>query len=69
MVLMLKWYQQPTSVDTLTEVLNYIFTAIFFLEAVIKLLGVGLRLYFSDGWNNFDFIIVLGSIASIFISK
>lgn len=44
-----------------TETMNYIFTGIFIVEAIIKLLGLG-KNYFKDGWNVFDFIIVVSSI-------
>lgn len=50
--------------DIATDVLNYIFTGIFALEAVIKIISEG-KLYFSDGWNKFDLVIVLGSLIGI----
>lgn len=50
------------------EILNYIFTAIFIAEAIIKLIGFGPKIYFSEGWNKFDFTIIVGSFISIFIS-
>ena len=50
------------------ETINYIFTAIFILEALVKIIGQGLKSYFEDGWNLFDFIIAGGSILSILIS-
>jgi hypothetical protein len=48
--------------------MNYIFTAIFSIEAIIQLIAIEPRVYFSDGWNIFDTVIILGSILSIFIS-
>ncbi len=68
LVLMVKWYEQPALVDFVTEILNYIFTAIFLIEAIIKILAIAPRIYFHDGWNIFDTIIILGSVVSIFIS-
>jgi hypothetical protein len=50
------------------EILNYIFTVIFFIEAACKLIAFTPRVYFSEGWNIFDFVIILGSFVSIFIS-
>lgn len=47
------------------DIINYVCTAIFILEAIIKLIAFGTD-YFRDGWNIFDFVIVVGSI--IFIS-
>jgi hypothetical protein len=38
------------------------------LEAFIKIIGQGLKSYFEDGWNLFDFVIAVGSISSILIS-
>lgn len=49
------------------EYLNYIFTSIFIIEAVIKILGQGAREYFKDAWNRFDFIVAIGSFGSIMV--
>ncbi|TNV87903.1 hypothetical protein FGO68_gene16047 [Halteria grandinella] len=67
-VLALKWYGQPNEVYVMTEALNYLFTAVFILEAVIKISAFGFYVYFSDGWNIFDFLIVITSLVSIFLS-
>ena len=48
--------------------MNYVFTAIFTIEAVTRIVAIAPRLYFSEGWNVFDTIIIIGSFASIFIS-
>ena len=52
----------PELAEALT-VLNKIILAVFTLECVLKILGEGLTplKYFNDGWNRFDFIIVVGS--------
>ena len=50
-----------------TRYLNYIFTAIFIVEAFIRL--VALRFdYFKQGWNVFDFIIVIFSIVGEYLT-
>ena len=59
-VLAVKWYMMPGYVITVVEILNYIFMIIFTIEAIIKLIAMRSK-YFKDGWNVFDFIIVLGS--------
>ena len=41
LVIMIKWYEQPQSVSLDTEIINYIFTGIFLVEGIIRLLGVG----------------------------
>jgi hypothetical protein len=55
-------------IKSVREVLNQIFTAIFTVEAIIRLLALGWRNYFKDGWNIFDFLIALGSVIGIFVS-
>ena len=50
------------------ERINLCFLGIFVVEAIIKLLGYGLR-YFKDTWNRFDFITVLLSISALIISN
>ena len=42
------------------EYLNYIFSAIFTVEAIIKLAALGKK-YFKETWNIFDFIVVVGT--------
>ena len=42
------------------EVLNLIFTVIYTVEMIIKLIGLGKK-YFQDGWCVFDFAIVLSA--------
>ena len=51
----------PQSIIDITEIANFGFSIVFLLEAIFKLIAYGKR-YFSDYWNIFDFIIVLGSL-------
>ena len=44
------------------DLFNNIFALIFLLEAIIKIAALGPTRYFSMGWNNFDFAIVLTSV-------
>ena len=46
---------------------NYIFTAIFVMEAILKLIAYGFS-YFQTMWNKFDFFIVITSIIDILMS-
>ena len=57
-VLASNWYMMPESVTTIVEILNYIFMAIFTLEAIIKITAMRSK-YFKDGWNVYDFIVVV----------
>eukprot|EP00049_Salpingoeca_infusionum_P014061 m.261974 g.261974 ORF g.261974 m.261974 type:complete len:2012 (+) comp15585_c0_seq2:444-6479(+) len=45
---------------------NYVWTAVFIIEAIIKLLGLS-KHYFYDWWNIFDFVIVLVSIIELIL--
>jgi hypothetical protein len=44
-----------------------VFTGIFAIEIIIKITAYG-KGYFRDGWNAFDFVIVILSVVGIFIS-
>ncbi|GLI71626.1 hypothetical protein VaNZ11_016896 [Volvox africanus] len=44
---------------------NLTFTCIFFAEAFAKIVAFGPLGYLRDGWNRFDFIVVLASVASV----
>ena len=50
--------------DTLS-VFNLIFTSIFTAEVVLKLIGMGTRMYFNDNFNRFDFLIVVISLVEL----
>jgi len=49
---------------TFLEMLNYIFTGVFIIEAILKLLAFGSS-YFNSSWNVFDFCVVCASIVDI----
>ena len=46
------------------EISNYIFTAIFFVEACLKLFAFG-KSYFDTAWNRFDFFVVVSSLLDV----
>jgi len=50
-------------------IVNYVFTGIFILECIVKLLGYGFLPYFHSGWNRFDFFVVIASIADLVVSN
>lgn len=58
----------PKIVSDINEILNYVFAAIFTIEAIIKITAFG-KLYFKDNWNVFDFIIVVGTAIAIILSN
>src|SRR5690606_35243054 len=69
LILMVKWYREPDYVNDITETMNLIFTLIFAIEAFIRIVAIGFSSYFDDGWNLFDFVVAVGSIAGLIISK
>jgi len=48
--------------ESMLEILNFAFTLIFVVEMFLKVPGLGVRLYLSDTFNCFDFVIVVISI-------
>ncbi|XP_032932758.1 voltage-dependent T-type calcium channel subunit alpha-1G isoform X7 [Catharus ustulatus] len=62
-------YQQPKVLDEALKICNYIFTVIFVLESVFKLIAFGFRRFFQDRWNQLDLAIVLLSIMGITLEE
>ena len=46
-----------------------IFGNIYYLECILKLLGLGVGSYFRDGWNRFDFFLVTTSLLDQFAAE
>ncbi|XP_077996994.1 muscle calcium channel subunit alpha-1-like [Glandiceps talaboti] len=63
--LAMKYYGQPASYESGLDYVNIVFTVAFIVEFILKVLAFKPRHYFSDSWNVFDFVIVLGSIIDI----
>jgi voltage-dependent calcium channel L type alpha-1D len=61
-----------STINTLINRLEYFFTAVFVGEFALKILGLGLfkdkKSYFRSAWNWLDFVIVVTSILSIYIT-
>ena len=54
------------NIISVLEVLNYIFTGIYTVEMVIKMIAFG-KAYFHDGWSVFDFLIVVSAWLGILL--
>uniref|UniRef100_A0A8C0W0A4 Voltage-dependent T-type calcium channel subunit alpha n=1 Tax=Castor canadensis TaxID=51338 RepID=A0A8C0W0A4_CASCN len=65
----LEHYNQPTSLEIALKYCNYMFTTVFVLEAVLKLVAFGLRRFFKDRWNQLDLAIVLLSVMGITLEE
>jgi len=68
-VLMAKYYRSPQAYNDVLTYANTTFTALFTVESILKIIAFGLRNYFRDKWNAFDFITVLGSIADVLVTE
>jgi hypothetical protein len=55
----------PKVLSKVIDIGNIIFISIFALEAIMKLIGLGIRYYFLETWNRFDFMIVILSILAM----
>ncbi|XP_071332271.1 dihydropyridine-sensitive L-type skeletal muscle calcium channel subunit alpha-1-like isoform X2 [Trachinotus anak] len=60
---------QSDHVTKLSDTLNLIFTVLFTVEMILKLMAFKAKGYFGDPWNVFDFIIVVGSVVDVILSE
>ncbi|WKY15978.1 hypothetical protein Q1695_001004 [Nippostrongylus brasiliensis] len=61
----MEFYMMPAGLKYVLKALNYFFTAVFTLEAAMKLAALGIRRFFSEAWNRLDMFIVFLSVAGI----
>ncbi|RHZ31300.1 hypothetical protein DYB37_010542, partial [Aphanomyces astaci] len=59
-------FGQSKATELTFNTLNTVFSVIFTLEATVKLTSFG-RVYFEDGWNRFDFVIVVFTLLSMML--
>lgn len=57
-------FPEGSTVKDVFVVSEIVFIVLFIVEIVLKLLALGIS-FFGDGWNVFDFVIVLGGFVSI----
>ncbi|XP_073732363.1 calcium channel, voltage-dependent, L type, alpha 1D subunit, a isoform X15 [Misgurnus anguillicaudatus] len=72
-------YGQSELFNYVMDILNMVFTAVFTVEMVLKLIAFKPRIcvqkkdrmlgYFGDAWNVFDALVVIGSIVDIVLSE
>lgn len=63
LMMMIQHYDQSDEVTIALDYLNYLFTGIFTIEAIIRLIAMRLE-YFKSFMNIFDFTIVIFSLGS-----
>uniref|UniRef100_UPI0037E984D5 voltage-dependent N-type calcium channel subunit alpha-1B-like n=1 Tax=Semicossyphus pulcher TaxID=241346 RepID=UPI0037E984D5 len=68
-VLMMKFYGAPDLYESMLKYLNIVFTALFTLECILKIIAFGPLNYLKAAWNVFDFVTVLGSITDILVTE
>uniref|UniRef100_A0A8C8D4T0 Voltage-dependent L-type calcium channel subunit alpha n=1 Tax=Oncorhynchus tshawytscha TaxID=74940 RepID=A0A8C8D4T0_ONCTS len=69
LTLAVQHYEQSKTFNSVMDILNLIFTALFTIEMIIKLLALRTHQYFIDAWNSFDALIVVGSVLDIVVSE
>ncbi|CAF0725518.1 unnamed protein product [Adineta ricciae] len=65
----LEFYLMPPVFDLALDYCNYVFTSVFILESISKVIALGPLRYFKDKWNQLDTMIVILSIAGIVMEK
>uniref|UniRef100_A0A8C1Z6J3 Voltage-dependent L-type calcium channel subunit alpha n=1 Tax=Cyprinus carpio TaxID=7962 RepID=A0A8C1Z6J3_CYPCA len=69
LALAVQHYEQSKLFNSVMDILNMIFTTLFTVEMIIKLLALRPYHYFIDAWNSFDALIVVGSLVDIMIAE
>ncbi|KAM3873751.1 putative voltage-dependent N-type calcium channel subunit alpha-1B [Diretmus argenteus] len=68
-VLMMKFYGASELYEAMLKYLNIVFTALFTLECILKIIAFGPLNYLKAAWNVFDFVTVIGSITDILVTE
>lgn len=66
-LLMMKSYNESETYKYSLRYLNHTFTSLFALECILKIVAFGLKNFYKDYWNIFDFVTVCGSAIDAFI--
>ncbi|XP_074055279.1 voltage-dependent L-type calcium channel subunit alpha-1D isoform X1 [Macrotis lagotis] len=67
--LAMQHYEQSKIFNDAMDILNMVFTGVFTVEMVLKVIAFKPKGYFSDAWNTFDSLIVIGSIVDVALSE
>ncbi|KAH9426448.1 hypothetical protein DERP_011017, partial [Dermatophagoides pteronyssinus] len=62
-------HNMDKDLDDILQKGNFFFTAIFAIEASLKLIALSPKFYFREGWNIFDFVIVILSLLDVSLSS
>ncbi|XP_063716759.1 muscle calcium channel subunit alpha-1-like isoform X2 [Symsagittifera roscoffensis] len=67
--LAMKFHNQPAEYEYVLDIMNMVFTVLFTIEFVLKVIAFNPKNYFADSWNVFDTLIVLGSVIDITVAE
>ncbi|XP_057660015.1 voltage-dependent calcium channel type A subunit alpha-1 isoform X49 [Diorhabda carinulata] len=67
LLLMMKYHDSPPLLSDILAVMNILFTLLFLGETLLKLIAYGVKNFFKDPWNTFDFVTVIGSIVDAMV--
>ncbi|XP_068104418.1 voltage-dependent L-type calcium channel subunit alpha-1F isoform X4 [Hyperolius riggenbachi] len=67
--LAMQHYEQSQPFNYAMDILNMVFTGLFTVEMVLKLIAFRPKHYFCDAWNTFDALIVVGSLVDIAVTE
>ncbi|XP_025893137.1 voltage-dependent L-type calcium channel subunit alpha-1F-like, partial [Nothoprocta perdicaria] len=62
-------YEQSKPFNYVMDLLNMVFTGLFTVEMLLKIIAFKPRHYFCDAWNTFDALIVVGSVVDIAVTE
>ena len=65
-IMALIWFDQPKELPSVIEIFNYVFMFVFTIEMIIKIIALQL-IYFREGWNKFDFLIVMVTLIMLLL--
>ena len=68
-LLMMKYYKQSEVYRKNLHYMNIVFTGLFSVECCLKIASLGVRNFFKDSWNTFDFITVVGSVIDALVME
>lgn len=66
-VIFLVGFDFPYPADLFLSIIDNVISAIFIVEVIVKLRDGGVKKYFAEGWNVFDFSLVAISLPSLLI--
>ncbi|XP_074057973.1 voltage-dependent L-type calcium channel subunit alpha-1F [Macrotis lagotis] len=67
--LAMQHYEQTAPFNYTMDVLNMVFTGLFTVEMLLKIIAFKPKHYFCDAWNTFDALIVVGSVVDIAVTE